>query len=179
MSEPRPRPARPARGLGALLLVLCAASALLGVLAPRAARSQASNFAGSIQTNYMYVPTDDEARKLGFDGFTNELSLKVAVDLTDHVSANVKLCYGCHGVEAAMAFVDLRAVDELNFRVGRFTPAFGDFPLRHDPANHRQDHTRHGRLVKTACRDNPDSSDRRHESGDRDGTDRSAQALCR
>ena len=36
-----------------------------------------------------------------------------------------------------MAFVDLRVVDELNFRVGRFTPAFGDFPLRHDPANHR------------------------------------------
>jgi hypothetical protein len=27
--------------------------------------------------------------------------------------------------------------DELNFRVGRFNPAFGDFPLRHDPANHR------------------------------------------
>jgi hypothetical protein len=36
-----------------------------------------------------------------------------------------------------MAFVDLRVVDELNIRVGRFTPAFGDFPLRHDPANHR------------------------------------------
>lgn len=27
--------------------------------------------------------------------------------------------------------------DELNFRVGRLTPAFGSFPLRHDPANHR------------------------------------------
>jgi hypothetical protein len=36
-----------------------------------------------------------------------------------------------------MAFADLRVVDELNFRVGRFNPAFGDFPLRHDPANHR------------------------------------------
>jgi hypothetical protein len=36
-----------------------------------------------------------------------------------------------------MAFADLRVVDELNFRVGRFIPAFGDFPLRHDPANHR------------------------------------------
>ena len=102
-----------------------------------AARSQESNFAGSIQTNYMGVPTDPDARKQALDGFTNELSLKVAVDLTDHVSANVKLCYGCHGVEVGMAFVDLRVADELNFRVGRFTPAFGDFPLRHDPANHR------------------------------------------
>ena len=36
-----------------------------------------------------------------------------------------------------MAFFDLRVNDELNFRVGRFTPAFGEFPLRHDPANHR------------------------------------------
>jgi hypothetical protein len=36
-----------------------------------------------------------------------------------------------------MAYFDLRVADELNFRVGRFTPAFGDFPVRHDPANHR------------------------------------------
>jgi hypothetical protein len=36
-----------------------------------------------------------------------------------------------------MAFADLRVVDELNVRVGRFNPSFGDFPLRHDPANHR------------------------------------------
>src|SRR5688572_27408069 len=36
-----------------------------------------------------------------------------------------------------MAFFDLRVADELNFRVGRFTPSFGEFPLRHDPANHR------------------------------------------
>ena len=36
-----------------------------------------------------------------------------------------------------MAYFDLRVADELNVRVGRFTPAFGSFPLRHDPANHR------------------------------------------
>jgi hypothetical protein len=40
-------------------------------------------------------------------------------------------------VEIDMAFADLRVRDELAFRVGRFNPAFGDFPLRHDPANHR------------------------------------------
>jgi hypothetical protein len=53
------------------------------------------------------------------------------------MSASVKLCVGCHGVEAAMAFFDLRVADELSFRVGRFTPQFGAFPIRHDPANHR------------------------------------------
>jgi hypothetical protein len=36
-----------------------------------------------------------------------------------------------------MAYFDMRVADELNFRVGRFTPALGEFPLRHDPANHR------------------------------------------
>ncbi|HEX2676264.1 MAG TPA: hypothetical protein VHM19_06480 [Polyangiales bacterium] len=104
---------------------------------PERARSQEHNFAGSLQTNYLWVASDKDARKQTFDGMTNELSLKVAVDFTDAVSANVKLCYGCHGVELGMAFVDLRVADELNFRIGRFTPAFGDFPLRHDPANHR------------------------------------------
>lgn len=120
-----------------LVLLGCAAAALLGAMLPRGAAGQERNFAGSLQTNYLWVATDRDAYQQTFDGFTNELSLKVAVDFTDNVSANVKLCYGCHGVELGMAFVDLRVVDELNVRLGRFTPAFGDFPLRHDPANHR------------------------------------------
>jgi hypothetical protein len=131
-----PRDRRPS-ALTTLVAVGCAFAAILGVVWPRDARSQEHNFAGSLQTNYSWVPTDKNPRNQTFDGMTNELSLKVAVDFTDNVSANVKLCYGCHGVELGMAFVDLRVVDELNFRVGRFTPAFGDFPLRHDPANHR------------------------------------------
>jgi hypothetical protein len=49
----------------------------------------------------------------------------------------VKVCVACHGLEVGMAFFDVRVADELNFRVGRFTPAFGNFPFRHDPANHR------------------------------------------
>jgi hypothetical protein len=115
----------------------CAAVMALALAWPDGAYSQETNFAGSIQTNYMWVATDPEARAQTFDGFTNELSLKAAVDLDDHISANVKVCYGCHGVEVDMAFVDMRVLDELAFRVGRFNPAFGDFPLRHDPANHR------------------------------------------
>jgi hypothetical protein len=49
---------------------------------------------------------------------------------------NVKLCHGCHGFELPMAYFDYRVADELNFRVGRFSPSFGAFNLRHDPANH-------------------------------------------
>jgi hypothetical protein len=49
----------------------------------------------------------------------------------------VKLCVACHGPELSMAYFDMRASDALNIRVGRFTPAFGNFPQRSDPANHR------------------------------------------
>lgn len=95
------------------------------------------NFAGSIQLDYLAVPTEDVARRQAFDGATIELSLKLAYDFTKNVSAQVKLCYGCHGFELGMAFFDVRVADEMNFRVGRFIPSFGEFPLRHDPANHR------------------------------------------
>jgi hypothetical protein len=36
-----------------------------------------------------------------------------------------------------MFYFDMRAADELNFRFGRFSPGFGAFNLRHDPANHK------------------------------------------
>ncbi|HEV7557727.1 MAG TPA: hypothetical protein VGO00_19815, partial [Kofleriaceae bacterium] len=95
------------------------------------------NFAGSVQLDYLAVPTERVARAEVLDGATVEVSLKLAADLTDHVSANVKMCFACHGPEVGMAYFDLRANDSFNVRVGRFTPAFGSFPLRHDPANHR------------------------------------------
>ena len=95
------------------------------------------NFAGSAQLDYLAVPTRVDARDITFDGFTTELSLKMTVDVNDQVTSNVKTCYGCHGFEMGMAFVDVRIADEMTVRVGRFTPAFGDFPVRHDPANHR------------------------------------------
>jgi hypothetical protein len=113
-------------------------AAVMAVATNAAAQEQAGrNFAGSIQVDYMAVPTEDVARKQAFDGATVELSMKLAMDFTQNISANVKMCYACHGFEVGMAFFDLRVADQLNFRVGRFTPSFGEFPLRHDPANHR------------------------------------------
>ena len=95
------------------------------------------NFAGSAQLDYLFVPTTPRARGITFDGFTTELAIKLAVDFSEDVSASVKVCYGCHGFETNMAHVDIRLADQLNIRVGRMNPAFGDFPIRHDPANHR------------------------------------------
>ncbi len=85
----------------------------------------------------MAIPSRDIGREIALDGATAEVSLKIAMDFTNQISANVKMCVSCHGFEVGMAYFDLRASDALNIRVGRFTPAFGEFPVRHDPANHR------------------------------------------
>lgn len=95
------------------------------------------NFAGSVQLDYMYIPTEKTGRTIALDGATAEVSLKLAMDFNNKITSSVKVCVACHGFEVASAYFDLRAADELNFRVGRFTPAFGDFPVRYDPANHR------------------------------------------
>ena len=112
-------------------------AALLALAGPAAAIER--NFAGSAQLDYHFVPTAHQAKAnpSAFDGFTMEFAGKLAVDFSEHVSANMKVCYGCHGFEADMMYFDVRVADELNFRIGRFSPSFGAFNLRHDPANHR------------------------------------------
>ena len=122
---------KPARILVPCLLAMIAASA------PALADTIDRNFAGSIQLDYMAVPSESVARKLALDAATAEVSLKVTQDFGDRMSAAIKLCVACHGIETGMAYFDLRVADELSFRVGRFTPQFGAFPIRHDPANHR------------------------------------------
>jgi hypothetical protein len=117
--------------------VLCVAAAVLAAASPVRADKTERNFAGSIQLDYMAVPSDSVGRRIALDGATAEVSLKVTQDFGDRMSASIKLCVACHGVETGMAFFDLRIADELSFRVGRFTPQFGAFPIRHDPANHR------------------------------------------
>ena len=123
------------RGLVLALLF----AVLFALLTPGRARAIDHNFAGSAQIDYHYVLSEHAPGKAQqvFDGATVEMGLKVAVDFTDHLSANLKVCYGCHGFETDMMYFDLRVVDELNLRIGRFSPSFGNFNLRHDPANQR------------------------------------------
>jgi hypothetical protein len=118
------------------------ALALYAWMAPTPARAIERNLAGSAQIDYHAVVANLGANRSAgvsdvIDAFTLEAAMKVAVDISEHLSANVKLCYGCHGFEADMAYFDLRASDELNLRLGRFSPSFGAFNLRHDPANHK------------------------------------------
>jgi hypothetical protein len=124
------------------LLSLCIAM-VLSLITPRQARAVDYTVAGSTQLDYHYVPfnpangTDPRPRSHTIDGLTEELSIKLAIDFSTHVSGNVKMCWGCHGFELGMAFIDVRLADEFNIRAGRFNPSFGEFQLRHDPGNHR------------------------------------------
>ena len=119
------------------LVLACAVAVAAAGPSTALADSFERNFAGSIQLDYMAVPTESVGRRIALDAASVEVSMKVTQDFGDNVSASIKLCVACHGIETGMAFFDLRVADELNFRVGRFTPQFGSFPIRHDPANHR------------------------------------------
>ena len=125
---------RTAHALVAFFVTIVVALAM-----PREVLAVDSNFAGSAQIDYHFVPTAKgaNARASAFDGFTLEASGKMAVDFSPRLSANLKVCYGCHGFETDMAYFDYRVADELGFRLGRFSPSFGSFNIRHDPGNHR------------------------------------------
>jgi hypothetical protein len=115
---------------------------LLGLTTFRIARAVDQTTAGSAQVDYHIAGSKGFGNPSSgntdvFDGFTIEAAAKMAVDVSEHLSANLKVCFGCHGFEADMAYFDLRAADEFNFRVGRFSPSFGNFNVRHDPANHK------------------------------------------
>jgi hypothetical protein len=124
------------------LLLVVLASAVVALFAHRpASADEERNFAGSAQIDYHLVSSEPAAvaapgPATTFEGFTVEAAVKAAVDVSEHLSANVKVCYGCHGFELDMAYFDFRVADELNVRTGRFSPSFGAFNLRHDPANH-------------------------------------------
>jgi hypothetical protein len=124
--QPRPR---------AVAIAVVALLALVGV-GPAAADDRPLRFVGSVQLDYLTVPTADPANPGTLDGSTLEVSLRASRELGEHAEATIKVCFACHGFEAGAAYVDLRAADELVVRFGRMTPAFGSFPERHDPANH-------------------------------------------
>lgn len=96
------------------------------------------NVAGSI---YLNQPTLLSAREevLGSTarGMNAETAVKLVADVNESVSASAKVCFGCHGFQADMAYFDWIVDDAFSVRAGRFPVPFGEFYLRHDAANHR------------------------------------------
>ena len=88
------------------------ALALLAAVAPaRADDDSGRTFAGSIQLDYLAVANEAHARQTTLDGATVELSLKLTKDFSKNMSATVKVCFACHGFEAGMAYIEMRAAD--------------------------------------------------------------------
>lgn len=71
----------------------------------------------------------------GINGLTLEVAQKVVVDVGRGVSFSVKACGGCHGLEVDQAYGELHVKRAFNLRAGRINVPFGEFTLRHDPAN--------------------------------------------
>jgi hypothetical protein len=124
---------RPSRIASILFLLLC--------LVPRPGRAVDYNFAGSVSLNYKLLVNQLEdpklQRNLMMGGFNLNASVKAVVDVSPYLSATVKVCYGCHGLEAINMVAELTPHPAFNVRAGRFQPAFGDFYLRHDPTAHK------------------------------------------
>lgn len=123
---------------GLVLMMTTMLAAVAAIVFPRSAWAVDHSLSGSAQLDYHLVPTapDANARKSTFDGLTTEASVKLTADVADHLSASIKVCFGCHGFEADMAYVHYQPIEEFGVRAGRFSPSFGAFNLRHDPANH-------------------------------------------
>lgn len=73
---------------------------------------------------------------IGIDGTTLELAQKLVVDVSPTVNVNVKVCFGCHGVEVDQGYGEFQFNELLNLRVGRINVPVGEFNVRHDPANY-------------------------------------------
>lgn len=114
---------------------------VLALLVARDAGAVEYNFAGSVSLNYKTLVNEladpKVERSLILTGFNLNASVKAVVDVSPYLSGTVKLCYGCHGLEAANFFADITPHKAINIRAGRIMPAFGDFYLRHDPTSHK------------------------------------------
>lgn len=99
------------------------------------------NVAGSVYLNqptlFQQGPEVEAITGQTVRGLNAETSLKLIADIDEQTTVQVKVCYGCHGLVADMAYVDYAVHDALAIRAGRFPVPFGAFYLRYDPANHK------------------------------------------
>ena len=110
--------------------------ALITLSAASVAEGGRWNWSGSItldHTTILDAPDDEET--LTNTGATVEWSLKTTVDVSDHLTINTRLCTACHGLTVDQAYAEIRLDPKVALEVGRINVPFGDFYLRHDPAN--------------------------------------------
>jgi hypothetical protein len=111
--------------------------AVLSVVAAPAAAFDAI-FSGSAAVDYRLVSGNTALQNpspLGINGLTFEVAQKIVAEVGHGVSFSIKACGGCHGIEIDQGYGELRLKPFFNVRAGRLNVAFGEFSMRHDPAN--------------------------------------------
>lgn len=93
---------------------------------------------GSAAVDYRFVAGPNPPQNpspLGLNGLTFEVAQKVVAEVGHGVSFSVKACAGCHGIEVDQGYGELHLKRFFNLRAGRLNVSFGEFNVRHDPAN--------------------------------------------
>ena len=93
------------------------------------------DWSGSLTLDYKKLLKVDDPEAFGNPGAVVEWAQKVTVDASNEVTLNAKVCSSCHGLTIDQAYAEIRPHRLLNVEVGRINVPFGDFYLRHDPAN--------------------------------------------
>lgn len=95
-------------------------------------------FGGSAALDYRFISGPNAPQNPSFLGIRSlglEVAAKAVLDIGHGASFTVKACGGCHGIELDQAYGEVLLTDEFNVRAGRINVPFGEFNIRHDPAN--------------------------------------------
>ena len=106
---------------------------LLGFLPPSASAAR-WDWSGSIAVDEKLLDVDAPETQTN-SGAIVEWAMKATVEVSQKVTANVKLCTSCHGITPDQAYAEIRFHPLLNLEAGRINVPFGDYYLRHDPAS--------------------------------------------
>lgn len=102
---------------------------------PPEARAGRWDWSGSAAFDYMNLAGADNPQRIANAGMLLEWAQKVTVDVSDRLSVNAKVCTSCHGFAVDQAYAEIRVHTLVNIEAGRINVPFGDYYLRHDPAN--------------------------------------------
>jgi hypothetical protein len=113
-----------------------AALALAALLSAGTAAATDFHLAGSAFVDAVHV-SDDAARDASTSPFVPEVAVKVEADVSERISATVRACVGCHGIEIAQAKLEYAPSPRLKLTAGRVVAPFGGYSDRYDQSARR------------------------------------------
>jgi hypothetical protein len=128
------RAKRAPRGVNVALVSACLAVLTVAV-GVRSAQSARWSWSGSGVLDYKRVLGAHGQESLAKQGAIAQWNIKATVEVSEKTTVSARVCTSCHGLAVDQASAEIRFAPPLNLEAGRFNVPFGDFYLRHDPAN--------------------------------------------